>query len=117
MSVIVIVLDKSSMTAQAVMKLNRVLGASVQLLKAAWSKGEPILEVEIFEGDYQAHAKVIRAVLSVIAEEKLTAEYFEVPCGEQYDGSTKLDVWRIDMSLVSGILDSADEEVERQLNS
>jgi hypothetical protein len=117
MSVIVIVLDKNSMTAQAVMKLHRVLGTSVQLLKAAWSKGEPILEVEIFEGDYQSHAKVIRAVLSVIAEEKLTAEYFGIPYGEQYAGNTKLDVWRIDMNVVSGILESADEEAERQLNS
>lgn len=117
MSVIAIVLDKSSMTAQAVMKLHRVLGVSVQLLKAAWSTAEPILEIEIFEGDYQSHAKVIRAVLSIIVEEKLAAEYFEIPYGEQYAGNTKLDFWRIDMNLVSGILDLADEEIERQLNS
>ncbi|TDV58961.1 hypothetical protein [Pseudomonas sp. LP_7_YM] len=117
MSVITIVLAPNFVNNSALMKFHRVLGIPVQALKHAWSNGDPILELEIFEGDYQAHAESVRAVLRIISDEGLSAEYFEIPYGERYAGNPKLNVWKIDAELVNGILNAADEEVERQLDS
>jgi len=117
MSVIVIVLEKDTYSSVSAVKLHRALGVSLQDIKERWVSGDPILEEEIFEGDYQQHAALIRAILKVINEEKLTAEFYEIPYGECCVGNMKLDTWRIDAALVEGILLAADEEIERQLDN
>ncbi len=96
MSVMAIVLERESYSSDNAVKLHRALGISLQDIKGRWVNGDPILEEEIFEGDYQQHAALIRAILKVINEEKLTAEFYEIPYGERYAGNTRLDTWRID---------------------
>lgn len=115
MSTLAIVLKSKAIKAQAIMKLHRSLWVPMQILKTACSENRPIVEIELFEGDYPSHAELIRAVLRIIHEEVLVADYFEIPHGEKYAGSANVEVWRIDFDTVNGILDSADEEFERQL--
>lgn len=117
MSVIAIVLGRESYSSANAVKLHRALGISLQGIKGRWVNGDPIFEQEIFEVDYQQHAVLIRAILKIIDEEKLTAEFYEVPYGECYAGNTKLDTWRIDAALVEGILSAADEEIEHHLDN
>ncbi|AZF13719.1 hypothetical protein [Pseudomonas sp. R3-18-08] len=117
MSVIAIVLDFNSVSAQTVMKLHRALGISIQSIKDAWAAGLPIVEIEIFEGDYQANAQAIRSVLKIIKENSLMAKFYELPYGEQYERGSSVGTWEIGAEVVANILNTADEEVERQLDS
>lgn len=117
MSVIAIVVEGAGVSASALMKLHRVLGVPLLQLKSAMLAHEPVLELEIFDGDYQDHAKLIRSVCNVLAAEKIDASYYEIPYGQQYLGNPQLSTWKIDSNLVEGILRAADDEVQRQLNS
>lgn len=117
MSVIAIVLKKDTYSSAGAVKLHRLLGVSLQGVKERWVNENPIYEEEIFEGDYQQHAVLIRSILKIINEEKLAAELYEIPYGEHYAGNAKLDTWRIDSASVEGILSAADEEIERQLDN
>lgn len=117
MSVIVIVLKKDSYSSVRAVKLHRLLGVSLQDVKEMWVNESPIFEEEIFEGDYQQHAALIRSILTFIDEEKLAAEFYEIPYGEKYAGNKKLDTWQINAALVERVLSAADEEVERQLDN
>ncbi|MEW4950643.1 hypothetical protein [Pseudomonas asiatica] len=117
MSVIAIVMEGAGVSASALMKLHRVLGVPLLQLKSTILAHEPVLELEIFDGDYHDHAKKIRSVCAVLTAEKVDASYYEIPYGQQYVGNPKLSIWKIDSSLVEGILSAADDEVERQSNS
>ncbi|MFJ3485592.1 hypothetical protein ACIPL1_19705 [Pseudomonas sp. NPDC090202] len=117
MSVITIVLAKSKVDASVLLKFQQILGRPLQDLKGACSGGLPIVEMEIFSGDYQIHAAKIRSVLKVISEENLAADFYEIPYGERYVDNPSLDVWKIDGGVVEGILAAADKEVEQQLDS
>jgi len=75
------------------------------------------MKKEMFEGDYQQNAVLIRSILKIVNEEKLAAEFYEIPYGEHYAGNTRLDTWRIDAASVEGILSEVEEEVERQLDN
>jgi hypothetical protein len=113
MSVIVLVID-DELDAKILMSLHRVLNISLKLLQVAFETKLPILEVEIFEGDYQENARLIRSVLKIIGNEKIIAKFYEIPFGERYFGSLNIENWRISLDLVYDILEAADAEIERQ---
>ncbi|MGA3681608.1 hypothetical protein [Pseudomonas graminis] len=116
MSVIAVVLSQASASAQALLELHRILGGSLLEIKDKVSNREPILEVEIFDGDYQAHAELIRAVISLLKKHNITADYYEVPYGKHYSGDFRCTTWLINSETVEGVLTAADVEIERQLN-
>lgn len=116
MSVIAIVLKKESYSSGSLVKLHRALGIPLREIKGKWVNHNPIFEKEIFQEDCNAHAAVIRAVLKLVDQEQLEAEFYEIPCGERYAGNTRLNTWRIDAALVKEILLRVDEEVERHLS-
>ncbi|UBM24597.1 hypothetical protein K8374_19855 [Pseudomonas sp. p1(2021b)] len=116
MSVIAIVIE-GDVPPSVLMKLHRIIGASLQQLRSAVQSRNPILELEIFDGDYQERAALIRAVIATLIEGGVVASYYEIPYGQQYAGNIQLSLWKIDSDLVEGILSAADKEVERQLNN
>lgn len=116
MSVIAIVLKKESYSSGSLVKLHRALGIPLREIKDKWVNYNPIFEEEIFQEDYNAHAAVIRAVLKLVDQEQLEADFYELPCGERCAGNKRLNIWRIDAALVKEILLRADEEVERHLS-
>ncbi|MNH00130.1 hypothetical protein D3C79_593160 [compost metagenome] len=56
MSVITIVMEGGGVSASVLMKLHRVLGVPLLQLKSTILAHEPVLELEIFDGDYHDHA-------------------------------------------------------------
>jgi hypothetical protein len=116
MSVIAVVLSEASASAQVLLELHRILGVSLLGIKEKVSNREPIVEVEIFDGDYQAHAELIRPVISSLKKHNITADYYEIPYDEHYSGNSRLTTWLINSETVEGILTAADVEIERQLN-
>lgn len=117
MSVIAIVLEGRVAQPQALLNFHKALGLSLQLVRDSWMHGDPVVELEIFEGDYQQKSKDIRSVLNIVVEENLAAKFYEIPFGERYADNQKLKTWEIDAALVVSILDAADKEIERQLDS
>ncbi|QJI39400.1 hypothetical protein HKK52_00070 [Pseudomonas sp. ADAK2] len=117
MSIIAIVLDEKVAPPQALLKFHKALGLSLQSVRDSWIHGHPVVELEIFEGDYQQKSKDIRLVLKIIDEENLGARFYEIPFGEKYAGNQNLKMWEIDASIVINILDAADKEVERQMDN
>lgn len=116
MSVIVVVLEGERQP-QAAVKICKALGLSLHTLRDSWLNGRPVVEMEIFEGDYLQKSKIIRIVLKIIEEEGLGAKFYEIPFGEKYSEDQKLNTWAINAQAVVAILDAADKEVERQLGS
>jgi hypothetical protein len=117
MSVLAIVICEPSPNAKALLRLHKALGVSLQLLKDSWINGTPIVELELFEGHYKQRASTIRLILNIILEEVLCAKFYEIPFGERYSDNLQLKTWEIDVEIMVGILDAADKEVKRQLDS
>jgi len=108
---------RASARCQALLRLHKALGVSSQLLKDSWINGRPIVELELFEGHYNQRASTIRLILNIILEEALCAKYYEIPFGDRYSDILQLETWKIDIEIMVGILDAADIEVKRQLDS
>ncbi|WP_434771722.1 hypothetical protein [Pseudomonas entomophila] len=115
MSVIAIVVERGTVSPITLIKLYRVLGVSLQTLKSTLQACEPIMALELFEGDYQANATSIRSVMAALEAEDIIVSYYEMPCGEPCAGNPNLALWKIDSQVVSNILCTADDELERQV--
>jgi hypothetical protein len=116
MSVLIIVLDGKPVPGKPLLMLYKTLELSLQSIKGAWTSGRPVVELEIFEGDYQQKCMVLRSILTILDEYGLGARFYEIPFGEQYVDNPQLDTYEITAKLLGSILDEADKEVERQLH-
>ncbi|MBF7142697.1 MULTISPECIES: hypothetical protein [Pseudomonas] len=116
MSVIVIVLDEVP-SAKNLLSFQRLFNVSLQSIKSACSAAHPLLEIEIFDGDYQAHADLIRSVLKVVKDENLKADFYELPFGLNYSQDADIQKFKINLRNVEQILEATDEEFERQQDS
>ena len=76
-----------------------------------------MIEIEVFEGSYQENAQVTREALLIIDDENLNAQYYEIPYGERFAGNKNLDTWTVDAEFIRNMLDTADKEIERQLDN
>ncbi|WP_122521218.1 hypothetical protein [Pseudomonas viridiflava] len=114
MSVIAIVINDAEIKPAALIRLHRALNQPLQTLKTLCHEGNPILEVEVFEGDLQERLKTIRSVLKIISDEEISADFYEIPYGEKYAGNKHLDKRAVNADFVGGMLDAVDEEFERQ---
>lgn len=117
MSVIVIVLEKEKFETSALMKLQKAIGGTLQFLKSTWMQEQPLIEMEIFEGDYQEKAKVLRGAIKVIEDEDLVARYYELPYDAKYKDDAQVDTWKVSADFVKAMLAAADDEIERQLDN
>ena len=114
MSVIAIVIDEKKMKPAVLIQLHRALNQPLQTLKTLCHEGNPILEIEVFEGDLQERLKTIRGVLKIISDEKISADFYEIPYGEKYAGNKRLDKRAVTADFVNSMLDAVDEEFDRQ---
>lgn len=117
MSILIIVLDGKPVPGKPLLMLYKSLGVSFQSIKEAWTSGRPVVELEIFEGDYQQKCMVLRSTLKILDEYSLGARFYEIPFGEQYVDNPQLGTYEINAQLLRSILDEADKEVERQLHN
>ncbi|WP_122209903.1 hypothetical protein [Pseudomonas viridiflava] len=114
MSVIAIVIHEIRIKPAVLIRLHRALNQPLQVLKALCHEGNPILEVEVFEGDLEERLKTLRRVLKVISDEEISASFYEIPYGEKYAGNKHLDKRAVTADFVGGMLDAVDDEFERQ---
>lgn len=116
MSVIVVVLDEVP-NAKNLLRFQRLFNVSLQSIKSACSTAHPLLEIEIFDGDYQAHADLIRTVLKVVKDENLKADFYELPFGSSYSQGADIKKFKIELRDVEQILEASDDEFEKQQGS
>lgn len=115
MSHIVIYLDKEANRADVVLRLQKVTQQSLSNIRTALANNAPIVEVELFEGDYDSHAAMLRGLLSCLDEMSLSSRIYEVPESEMMETCTFVDKCEISPSVLENILNEADAELDRQL--
>jgi hypothetical protein len=115
MSVIVVILEKNKIEASALIKLQKVLGGTLQSIKHSWIQEQPIIEMEVFEGDYQKKANIVRKTIRVIKEEDLNARYYELPYERKYENNAQMDTCKVTAEFVKDMLTAADDELDRQM--
>ncbi len=115
MSKIVIFVDGTAAPANALMALQRATGRGLGELRTAIGRGDPIFEREIFDGDYEEHASVVRAVVRSLEDAAIPSRIYELPEGETMESCSFVDNCQISIEVLNNILDQADAELDRQL--
>ncbi|MCG8651521.1 MAG: hypothetical protein MI861_16890 [Pirellulales bacterium] len=82
MSNVVIFVDGDSVPASELMKLQKATSRGLGEIRSAISAGTPIVEREIFEGNFEDHASLVREVLTVLEDGALKHRIYELPEGE-----------------------------------
>lgn len=114
MSILAIVIDDPTIRPATLIKLHKFLMLPLQKVKSLCTGGNPILEIQLFDGDLQETSTFVRGVLKIISEEKISAKFYEIPYGERYADNRNLEKREVTADLVNSILNAADEEFERQ---
>ena len=111
MSKIVIVVDLTAAPANALVALQRATGRGLGELRTAIGRGDPIFERQIFDGDYEEHASVVRS----LEDAAIPIRIYELPEGETMESCSFVDNSQISVEVLNNILDQADAELDRQL--
>ncbi|QDT78577.1 hypothetical protein Mal35_20260 [Gimesia maris] len=114
MSNIVIFLDQEANRADIVLRLQKVTQKSLSDIRSSLSNNTPVIEVELFKGDYDSHAKMLRAVMSCMDELSLGSRIYELPENETMETCAFVDKCEITPTVLENILSEADEELDRQ---
>ena len=115
MSNIVIFLDQEANRPDVVLRLQKATQKSLSDIRSALTNNTPVVEVELFEGDYSSHAKMLRAVMSCMDEVSLGSRIYELPEGETMETCRFIDRCEITVTVLENILSQADAELDRQL--
>jgi|SRR5690554_1603674 len=116
MSNIVVVLKDKTVEVSVLKELHRILGGSLTTIRTAISKGLPLVEMEIFDNQYQEKASLLRKLISLIRSNGFEVEIYELPEGDSFETSDLLNESLINEDVLENILDSSDEEMDRQLD-
>lgn len=116
MSNIVVVLKESVVEISVLKELHKILGGSLTEIRTAISKGLPIVEMEIFDNQYEEKASLLRNLISLIRSSRFGVEVYELPEGNSFETSGLLNESLINEDILEQILDSSDEEMDRQLD-
>lgn len=115
MSNIVIVLSDQKIEVPVLGELHKLLGGSLAQLKSAIVDNKPVLEFELFD-NYEEKSALLRNIIGVIQRNNLNTNVFEIPSDQTYETSSSLKESLISLEILENILNSADEEMDRQLN-
>ena len=115
MSNIVVYLSHDANRADAVHRLHKVTQKSLNDVRTSLVNNAPLLEVELFEGDYDSHARMLRELLACLDELSLGSRIYELPEGETMETCTFVEKCEISPSVLENILNEADAELDRQM--
>lgn len=115
MSNIVIFLDKNASRADVVLRLQKATQKSLRDIRAALANNTPVVEVEIFAGDYDSNATMLRGVLACVDDLSLGVRIYELPEGGTMETYASVEKCRISPTILENILNEADAERDRQL--
>jgi len=94
-----------------VLRLQKVTQKSLSDIRWSLMNSAPVVEVELFEGDYHSCAKMLRALMSCIREFSLASRIYELPEGETIETCTCVNRFEISPTVLENILSEADSEL------
>ena len=112
MSVMVIVLEDDNVEIGVLGELHKLLGGSLIELRNAIRDRRPVVEMEIFDNQYDEKAGQLRKLIALLRDSELKAEVYELPEGDAFATSQSLAVSRISLDILENTLDAADEEID-----
>ncbi len=110
MSRIVILVEATSLGAPILAELGDLLGSSVMQVSNAIAESRPILEMEIFDNDYEQKAELLRKLIDQIRANDIPVAIYELLGGEVYESGNVPDGSTINVDVLENILDSADKD-------
>jgi hypothetical protein len=116
MSNIVVVVNERAVDVSVLKELHKILGGSLARIRTAISKGLPVVEMEIFDNQYEEKASLLRKLISLISRSDFGVEIYELPEGDSFESSSVRNESLISMEILKNILDSSDDEMDRQLD-
>ncbi len=111
MSNIVVFLDQEANRADVILRLQKATQKSLSDIRSSLANNTPIVEVELFEGDYDSHAKMLRAVMSCMDELSLGSRIYELPEGETVDTCVFVHKCEITPTELENMLTSNDADL------
>jgi len=116
MSNIVLVLREKSVDVSVLKELHKLLGGSLAKIRTAISNNQPIVEMEIFDSQYQEKSGLLRKLITLIRERDVGVDVYELPDGDTFEESGVLKKSSITIDILENILNFSDEEMNRQLD-
>jgi len=113
MSNIVIVIKESKLEVAVLGKLRTLLSSPLTQIKSALVEGKPILEMELFDNKYDEKASLLRGLIDLVRKNDLHAEVYELPSGQSFETSSVRKQSLIQLDVLENILNSADDEAQR----
>lgn len=116
MSNIVVILKESNIETSVLKDLYKIIGGPLTEIRTAISKGRPIIEMEIFDNQYEEKSKLLRKLISLIRSSGLEVDIFEIPEGDSFEASKARSESKISEDILENILDYSDDEIDCQLD-
>ncbi|PCM44861.1 hypothetical protein [Marinobacter sp. ANT_B65] len=116
MSNIVVVVNEKNVDVSVLKELHKILGGSLTKIRTEISKGLPIIEMEIFDSQYEEKASLLRRLIFLISCTGLKVRVYELPEGDSFETSSVRNESLISIETLENILGSSDDEMNRQLD-
>ena len=116
MSNIVIVIKEEKLDVSVLGELHKLLGGSLAKIRAAVIRSAPIIEMELFDEEYEEKAKSLREMIDLVRRNKIASDVYEVPSDTTFSVCDALQESLISLDVLEEILDSSDDEMRRQLD-
>jgi hypothetical protein len=115
MSNIAIVLIKEKLEVSILKEIHILTGGSLAKIRLNLLNNRPIVELELFDNQYDEKAKVLRKLIEICERYYLETEIYELPSGDDFETSLIKEESKISLNILKNILDSSDDEIERFL--
>jgi hypothetical protein len=116
MSNIVVVIKEKKLDVSVLGELHKLLGGSLVNIRTALLRSAPVIEMELFDGEYEDKAVLLRKMIGCIRRNKIIADIYEIPSGATFEKCDSLQESLINLEVLENILDSSDDEMKRQLD-
>ena len=116
MSNIVVVIKEKKLDVSVLGELHKLLGGSLAKIRAALRRSAPIIEMELFDEEYEEKAKSLRKMIDLIRRNKIANDVYEIPSDTTFAVCGALQESLISLDVLENILDSSDDEMKRQLD-
>lgn len=97
-------------------ELHKLLGESLAKIRSALISSKPILELELFDSEYDEKAALLKNMIGLIRRNNLKVDVYEIPSDQTFETSSVLKESLINLEILENILKSSDDEMDRQLD-
>lgn len=104
MSHIVVFVDRKGLEPEPLTDLQKTLKKPSKQLRQAIEAESPVIELELFDDDYEDHVKMLKRFLKVLAKHKLKSRIYELPEGQTMKTCKFADKCKITPKVLSNIL-------------